>query len=328
MNLEMLAKLAEVSVGTVSKAFSGSSEISADTRERIFALARQNGCFDKYNKNRFDKKVIAVICPEIKSEYYAAMATILDREITSHGGIMLLSATDFSEERERALFSYYASYCKADGILTINQGAVLENSFHIPVVAILPTDTAKRSKNIDFIMSDMPSAIESSIGYLKELGHKKIAFAGETLTMIKLQHFKNAMRKAGLAIDEGLICVSKKRFEEAGEEIMDHWIAEGHMPHAVVAAYDYIAIGLRRSLRRAGKSVPQDCSVIGMDDISVVPYLEAPLSSIHTHTDDACRIAVEILLKKAQNQYYSSRQEILMPSEFVARGSCAPYRER
>lgn len=108
---------------------------------------------------------------------------------------------------------------------------------------------------------------------------------------------------------------------------MDHWIAEGHMPHAVVAAYDYIAIGLIRSLRRAGKSVPQDCSVIGMDDISVVPYLEAPLSSIHTHTDDACRIAVEILLKKAQNQYYSSRQEILMPSEFVARGSCAPYQE-
>ena len=105
---------------------------------------------------------------------------------------------------------------------------------------------------------------------------------------------------------------------------MDKWLADGIAPRAVVAADDYIAIGLIKSLRRAGKQVPRDCSVVGMDDISIVPYLDVPLSSIHTHTDDACRTAVEILLKKAENQYYSSRQKIVMPSEFVARGSCAP----
>ena len=113
MNLETLAKLAEVSVGTVSKAFSGSKEISEDTKDRIFALAKEHGCFDKYNKNRFEKKVVAVLCPEIKSEYYTTIATLLERQITSHGGIMLLSTTEFSEEREMTLFSYYASYCKA-----------------------------------------------------------------------------------------------------------------------------------------------------------------------------------------------------------------------
>ena len=43
--------------------------------------------------------------------------------------------------------------------------------------------------------------------------------------------------------------------------------------------------------------------------------------------EEACRMAVEILMKKAQNQYYSSRKEIFVPSEFVARGSCAPYRQ-
>lgn len=96
MNLETLAKLAEVSVGTVSKAFSGSKEISEDTKERIFALAKEHGCFDKYNKNRFDKKVIAVICPELNSEYYSATVTLLNREITLRGGIMSVSTTDFS----------------------------------------------------------------------------------------------------------------------------------------------------------------------------------------------------------------------------------------
>ena len=194
MNLETLAKLAEVSVGTVSKAFSGSKEISEDTKDRIFALAKEHGCFDKYNKNRFEKKVVAVLCPEIKSEYYTTIATLLERQITSHGGIMLLSMTEFSEEREMTLFSYYASYCKADGIITINQNAALDNTFHVPAVAILPTGNAVKSKNIDCIVSDKPNAIEQAIAYLKGLGHTEIGFVGEYLTMAKLDSFKTALR--------------------------------------------------------------------------------------------------------------------------------------
>ena len=64
MNLSNIAKKAGVSVSTVSKAFSGSREIGEATRQRIFDIARAEGCFDKYNKNPFSKPVIAVICPE------------------------------------------------------------------------------------------------------------------------------------------------------------------------------------------------------------------------------------------------------------------------
>lgn len=214
MNLETLAKLAEVSVGTVSKAFSGSKEISEDTKDRIFALAKEHGCFDKYNKNRFEKKVVAVLCPEIKSEYYTTIATLLERQITSHGGIMLLSTTEFSEEREMTLFSYYASYCKADGIITINQSAAIDNTFHVPAVAILPTGNAVKSKNIDCIVSDKPNAIEQAIAYLKGLGHTQIGFVGEYLTMAKLDSFKTALRKCGLSVEERFVGISENALKK------------------------------------------------------------------------------------------------------------------
>ena len=66
MKIKNLADLAGVSPSTVSKAFSGSHEVSEATRDRIFALAREHGVFEKYDKHRFCKRVIAVHYPRVK----------------------------------------------------------------------------------------------------------------------------------------------------------------------------------------------------------------------------------------------------------------------
>lgn len=318
----MLAELAGVSVGTVSKAFSGSDEISERTRERIFALARQRGCFDKYNKNRFPKKIIAVLCPEIQSDYYTSIAARLDKEIHAHGGISLLSATAFSAENERELFRYYASYCKADGIILVNPSARIDNTVRVPAVNLMPGSQAAKSQNIDQIESDMSDSIRQAVAYLKRLGHTRIGFAGEKKTVTKSEQFKKALAAEGLPIDNSLIRVSSHRFEQAGEEYLESFLRLERRPSAVIAAYDRIAIGLIRSLKKEGLSVPRDLSVIGMDDIAVVPYLDPPLSSIRTNTDNACRIAVELIMKKIDNRYYSTRQKISVPTEFIVRESC------
>lgn len=322
MNLKMLAEAAGVSIGTVSKAFSGSDEISESTRERIFALARKYGCFDTYNKNRFPKKVIAVLCPEIQSEHYTAIVTRLDEEIHAHGGISLLSATAFSAENERELFRYYASYCKADGIILVNPTARINNAVRVPAVNLMPGSQAAKSQNIDQIESDMSDSIREAVAYLKGLGHTRIGFAGEKKTSSKLEQFKKALAAEDLVLDEAFVRVSSQRFEKAGEECMEAFLRLETRPSAVIAAYDRIAIGLIKRLKREGLSVPRELSVIGMDDISVVPYLDPPLCSIRTNTDNACRIAVELIMKKIENRYYSTRQKISVPSEFIVRDSC------
>ncbi len=321
MNLNTLAKLAGVSVATVSKAFSGSDEIKKETRERIFSLARDLGCFDKYNKNKFDKKIIAVICPELNSDYYNAFITILNRQISQQGGIMTVSVNDFSAEREAELFAYYSSYCKADGIIIVGSHGEVKNPFMIPAVAI---STAKECENIDAIHLNISTAIEDAILYLKNLGHTDIGFAGESLTVGKATLFTEAMEKAGLPIRDEWIKICDQRFEQAGIQAFDAWMAEGKLPTAILAAYDYIAVGLIKSLRHKGLSVPEDCSVIGIDDIPIGPYLETSLSTIRTHTENICRTAVELIMKKLNNQYYQTHQTITFYSEFIPRESCGP----
>ena len=321
MNLNTLAKLAGVSVATVSKAFSGSDEISAETRDRIFSLARKLGCFDKYNKNKFEKKVIAVICPELNSNYYNAIITLLNREITARGHIMTVSVGEFSAERERELFAYYSSYCKADGIIAVNPHDQLENPLQIPAVSI---GTHMESPSIDSIRSNLSTAIDDAVLSLKAQGHTEIGFVGEPLTMSKLEYFKESMQKADLPLYDHWIHVSPVRFEQAGIRAIEEMLQQGPLPTAILAAYDYIAIGVLKGLRQNGLRCPEDLSVVGMDDISVAPYLETSLSSIRTYTDEACRIAVDLITKKLTNQYYSARSEITVSAEFIPRASTGP----
>ena len=314
MNLADIAREAGVSVATVSKAFSGAKDVGADTRERIFAVAKQHGCFDHYNKNKFEKPVIAVLTPEL-SEHYTAITGFLDREITALGGIMVESMTGFSPEREQELFQYYTGYAHVDGIILIDERGEIQNTTQVPAVAF----HRKKRRYIDNIVLDFDRGVEDAVRYLKEMGHTDIGFAGEQLTTGKQDCFCRAMRKVGLPLQKKRIKTTATRFEMAGEELAAAWLREGDLPTALITSYDHIAIGAIRYFRRHGVRVPEDISVIGMDDIPVAPSFDYSLTSIRVPTEAACCEAVKLLFKKLQNQHYSTRQSIVLNTAFVAR---------
>ncbi len=320
MKIKNLADLAGVSPSTVSKAFSGSHEVSEATRERIFAIAREHGVFEKYDKNRFCKRVIAVICPEINSDYYNAVVTQFKKEIEARGAIMLLSINDFSSEKLEEIYSYYTAYAKVDGVIlfstrlrSIDPGVLL-----IPTVCY--TQSAKEMA-VDAVRVDHRSALLDAILDLKRQGHTKIGFVGEALTKGRQHDFCDVMHEAGLSVYERYIKVSQLRFEEAGAEMMRGWLREGDRPTAVIAAYDYIALGILRVLHEEGLRVPEDMAVIGYDDIPHAPYLVPSLSSIQTPIEQSCRMAVELMMKKIDDRYYSSNEDIMLSAKYIARES-------
>ena len=119
MTLAKIAKLANVAVSTVSKAFSDSPEISKETKEQIMKIAKETGCYEKYYKPKYNKKLIAVICPEVQGVHYTQMATYLEKRITQRGGTMLLSVSNFSPEKKAELIDYYIKYAHAEGIIVV-----------------------------------------------------------------------------------------------------------------------------------------------------------------------------------------------------------------
>ena len=320
MKIKNLADLAGVSPSTVSKAFSGSHEVSEATRERIFAIAREQGVFEKYDKNRFCKPVIAVICPEINSDYYNAVVTQFKKEIEARGAIMLLSINDFSSEKLEEIYSYYTAYAKVDGVIlfstrlrSVDPGVLL-----IPTVCY--TQTASEIA-VDSVRVDTRSAMLDAILDLKRQGHTKIGFAGEKLTRGRHRDFCEMMHEAGLSVYERYCKTSEARFEDAGVAMMREWLREGDVPTAVIAAYDYIALGMMRVLRDEGLRVPEDVAIIGFDDIPRAPYLSPTLSSSQLPIEHSCRLTVELMMKKIDDRYYSSHEDILLRATYIARES-------
>ena len=181
MTMRELAKEANVSLSTVSKAFLDADDVSKQTKEHIFAVAKACGCFWKYYKGRYQKRVIAIICHELLSDFYIKFVEQLKTLVEEAGCIATISSDGFDETRQSELIEYYASYLKADGIFVIGLFEELKRGYDIPIVSLLSGVVT----SVDSVSSELDSAIVEAVKMLGDLGHKKIAFiafkSGESL---------------------------------------------------------------------------------------------------------------------------------------------------
>lgn len=310
MTLSKIAKLAETSVSTVSKAFSGSKEISEETRERIFLIAKELGCYDKYYKAPRKQPLIAILVPEIDSECYGTYASIFERGFQKRGADTIIASTRFDAEREARLFRELAYGMKVDGIILWGTGELIKNPDEIPLVVF---GNAAKESNADRIDIDLTVTFSKLVNTIKEYGHTRVGFIGENLTSAKKARFKKAMRKAGLPVIEKYIYTSEKRFADAGEDCMRALLERGEVPSVIVAAYDQIAYGAMKYARERGYKIPEDISFVGMDDISAASYFDVPLSSIHAGYEEVCDKICDLVFERIKNRHYRAKEYLIVP---------------
>lgn len=315
MTMKELAKIANVSVSTVSKAFGNADDIAQETRQHIFQIAKAHGCFGKFYKGKCPQKTVAIICPEVISNYYAGYIKILQSLIRAENGICLLSADDFSASRQAELIEYYTSYPKVDGLIVFGLRSRIKKGCEIPIVSLFSSS----DEYVDSVNTDMKSAIDQIVNTLHRYGHRRVAFVGEPLTKEKAEIFRTAVQaKEDM---EMMVIQSSRRFEEAGIDGVKQLRNEDKEVTAVVCAYDDIAFGAIRQLKSCGYRVPEDVSVVGIDNVSSSEFSEIPLTSIDTQPEEMCRIAWDLLQKKIENRYFRAKQKIIIQPKLVIRDS-------
>lgn len=299
MTMSKIASLAHVSVSTVSKAFSMSSEVNSETREMIFEIARKHGCFKKFYTAKYPGYVIAIICPEFQSRCYSTWLSSLQKKLTAYNCEICVAATDFSNESVKNLLEYYDKYTSVDGII------VLEGTMDIPVNIELPVvsigATGKQDGVISVEIDYLPPIIEV-LEHFKKRGISHIGYIGEKYTVDKKNKFKTAMTQVFGSYNEDMIYEVDDRFESGGYKAMAHLIETGNIPRIVLCGYDNMAIGAMRYIGEKGLSIPSDIALVGFNNIPEAKYLSPSLSSIDPDTDKICDIVVNAIIDRLSDK--------------------------
>lgn len=280
MTLSKLAQLAHVSVSTVSKAFSMSPEIHPETREMIFNLAKEHGCFRKHYKAKYPKYVIAIICPEFK---YSEAISAAQQRLAELGCEICVASTDFSPQKEMDLLHYYDRYTEVDGIIAIDHHIEYSGVYNLPVVSV----SAHESTAPMQVRWDPSGAHQQLVEYLCAQGAEPIAYIGEPLT-----HTKSFFK----AYPDAPVFRSQYRFEKGGYDAMERLLAAPSRPRSVLCAYDYLALGALRCLHDHGLKCPEDIAIVGMNNIHQDPYMCPSLTSVDTKMKECAQLAAETLV--------------------------------
>lgn len=317
ITLTNIAKLANVSVSTASKAFSMSPDVSDETRNVVFKIAKEHGVFKKFYNAKYPRLVIAIVCPEFNNDLYASMLSELQTRLEARGCDVCVAATHFSEERERELLSYYSKYTDVDAILTIHKMTKLEDNFVIPCIDIFPRD---RDYNCPTIISNQ-EGMRQAIEYFKSRGVDKIGFISETRLQGKLRKFKGIMKEIYGGYDEDYIVSVNDLFEMGGYYAAEELVHRKKVPRVLLCENDNLAMGAMRALLKRGIKIPEDVAIVGSNNSPKMKYLTPALSTIDFSQKKIIEIGVKTVIHLLVGKDYDNFVEL--DSEFIPRESSA-----
>ncbi|ONI46007.1 hypothetical protein AN640_03815 [Candidatus Epulonipiscium fishelsonii] len=185
---------------------------------------------------------------------------------------------------------------------------------------IIYISLAEAEAPIDQIICDGYKIARTAVNYLNFLGHTKIGYIGEQNDEIRYKGFCDELSSLNLDINP-FFCINSNLSAECGYKAMQDLIKINILPTAIVCCNDLTAIGAIKASKDASIKVPQDISIMGIDDIEIASYIEPSLTTISVPKDEMGKIAAKLLFDKINNEY-NLPIKIEFPYKLQIRQSC------
>lgn len=285
---------------TVSRAFSASSTLNSETRDRILRIASERG----YSASALARAVatrastmVPLIVPDVSNPFFAALARGAEAAGRAHGYHIVLcdSAGDFELESDyirsmQSLLAPFALLCP----LGEESVASVEVAASAPVVLVAAGSLELGLPTVDV---DNARGMQLAVQHLADLGHEHVAFftgtTGNLRARERLSGFDAAM--AGLEMIASALPAGPDA--ECAGAAAQAFAKMDHRPTALVAVNDLTAIGLVAALQRRGVRVPDDVSVVGFDGLDIGRRLFPRLTSVEQPIGELGRSAIEVAVQ-------------------------------
>ena len=323
LTVKEIAKMAGVSVTAVSFVLNDRPGVSDATREKVQKIIKETG----FRPNLSSKKLVEGksynIClmmskgssPFDDLFYYEIMRGILEESRKHSYNIIISRASRRDNELPDIVYSG-----DVDGIIYMqNISEDLVEKTTATGVPFIVIDSHSGNEHTTSITPDYKNATMSAAGYLIKKGHKKLVMfstdAVPDFYAATCEGFASAMSGAGITpLCENVIVKNEDAAYAAAKEML----SKGERPDALLCTVDTFAIGAMRAAKDLGLSVPDDISLIGIDDILLSRYVEPPLTTVGIDKVKIGELATEMLLKKIAGE---SVESVLLPMELIERES-------
>jgi len=327
MTLEKLAKLAKVSVSTVSRALNDHPSISTPQKKRLWALTRKHG----YEFRRHmpaspigAEGAVTVVTPRVLGRPLPLSHPFFLELLASIGEAARDRGCDFTVSHLTPAnyedLVHATTTGRANGVIFLGQG-VLHDQFNRLAMSdarFVVWGAQFPGQKYCTVGTDNFLGGRRATQHLIKLGRKRIVFLGGTdpEATQRFRGFTEALQEAGIAHDDAL--VRRVEFEaESATAAVDDLMRRKIPIDGIVAASDLIALGAIRALHRAGRVVPRDVSVVGYDN-NLLSRLSTPtLSTVQQDIPKAGRVLVSKLL-----DWTGDPRPELLSTELIIRESC------
>ncbi|MEJ2382906.1 MAG: LacI family DNA-binding transcriptional regulator [Xanthomonadales bacterium] len=339
VSIKDVARLAGVSIATVSRAVNEPDRVRRETRERVQDAIRQTGYAPNSLARSFRRgrtQVIMVVLPSVGDPFFTEVMRGVRAVAAREGYSLLINETQFNTLTADEIGAMVVSR-QADGIILLaslspfgTRVLSAENRRALPMVIGCETIAPELSE-IPGIHIDNVAAAREATAYLQDLGHRRIAFMyGEHATLLTADReagYRQAMDAAALPVHPDWIVEGQLSIEGA-IAATSRLLELPERPTAIFCANDEMAMGCMHALKTAGLAVPRDVSVVGFDDTRYARITDPPLTTVRQPARlIGERVMERLLLEIGATDADDAGVEIL-PHELIIRASAAPPSER
>ncbi len=337
MTLKEIAQEANVSISTVSRVINQKkpNAASPEVAERIWEIVRRNGYIPNRTAQdlksghsdeikKVEPKTVAIIYARTDSMatdfFFSNIAKAIEQELFKSNYYLKYSFTalDFSKQTTVS----HISSLDVDGIVVLGRyEKTLFNFLSQQHKAVMYVGLNPCDHKFDQVICCGGDIARAAVHYLYELGHRKIGYIGAQDNEIRFKGYKQALEKLGLTFRQRNT-VNVRQTADGGYKAANMLIDLGSDITAVFCANDNTAIGAMRAFKERGLKIPEDISVIGVDDIETDQYLTPMLTSIHIPLEDLGKWAAHIMIDRLKSGHNLPVKTIL-PFYIAKRDSCA-----
>lgn len=325
-----VAKLAQVSVGTVSHVVNDSTYVSPKLRDRVLkairALNYHPNAMARGLRTRLSHSV-GMIIPNISDPFFPSVVRGAEDVLVHSGYQLILGNSDDDVKKEEAYYDTFRSE-RVDGLLLIvspsDQAPDYLKRHHSEIAPIVLLDRFYRGLPYDVVALNDEEGSYQAVSHLLSSGHRKIATITGPLRLLnarmRLDGYKRAFADHGVPVPKPLIY--EGRFDsDSGYEAISAFQRDSLRPTAIFAANQQMATGVLRAFRDFSIRCPEECALVSFGDMDWFELVQPRISAVRLPSYDLGATGADILVKRMSGKLTGAPQHKYLMNKLLVRGS-------